>query len=286
VIEFFFDFHSRIHPLYLAAALLLAVALFGKKTRRFMRPSLWRSQSAQTDYLYFVVIFAIKALVIVPLLFSATEVALATARLLEALFGYVPLPSTSRTTVALWYTLALFVAGDFSRYWLHRWMHTVPFLWRFHKVHHSATRLTPFSFYRIHPLESFLFGLRYAIVAGAVTGIFLYLFKANVHLADILGVNAFLFLAHILGDNLRHSHVPLGYWGWLERILISPRQHQVHHARNVTLQNSNYGGVLAVWDALFGTLRLSKTAGAFYYGYTKTHINAWQLLILPFYKGL
>ena len=285
MIDFLLDFHSRINPLYLGIALLIAWAVYGSRMRRYIRPSLWLSRSARTDYLYFVLIFAIKSAVILPLLFSATGIALETALFLEAQLGYRESLPLSRPLIALLYTAALFLAGDLSRYWLHRWMHTVPFLWRFHKVHHTPNRLTPFSFYRIHPVESFLFGLRYALVAGAVTGIFLYLFKANVHLADILGVNAFLFAAHILGENLRHSHIPLAYPAWLERILISPRQHQVHHARDMKLQNSNYGGVLALWDTLFGTLRLSKTAGAFYFGYVKNNFNPWQLLTLPFHKG-
>lgn len=285
MIDFLLDLHTRVHPLYLLLALVIGWAVFGTRLARFTRRSLWFSKSARTDYLYFVVIFVLKAFVILPLLFSATEIALGTALFLESLFGYRTIPDISRGTVALLYTAALFIAGDLSRYWLHRLMHTIPLLWRFHKVHHSATRLTPLSFYRIHPLESFLFGLRYAFVAGAVTGIFLYFFKANVHLADILGVNAFLFTAHILGDNLRHSHIPLAYPAWLERILISPRQHQVHHARDMKLQNSNYGGVLAIWDRLFDTLRLSKDSGAFYFGYTKKHFTPWQLLTLPFHKG-
>lgn len=285
MIDLLLDFHTRVHPLYLLLALAIGWTVFGSRLKRYTRPSLWLSKSARTDYLYFVVIFVIKAFVILPLLFSATEIALSTALFLESQFGYRPVPEISRGMVALLYTVSLFLAGDLSRYWLHRLMHTVPFLWRFHKVHHSANRLTPLSFYRIHPVESLLFGLRYALTAGAVTGLFLYFFKANVHLTDILGVNAFLFAAHILGDNLRHSHIPLAYPAWLEHLLISPRQHQVHHAREIKLQNSNYGGVLAIWDMLFNTLRLSRDSGAFYYGYTKQHFTPWQLLTLPFHKG-
>ena len=103
------------------------------------------------------------------------------------------------------YTLTLFLSGDFTRYWLHRLMHSVPFLWEFHKVHHSAEVLTPITFYRVHPVENLLFGLRYSLSAGLVTGVFLYFFGAGLALLDVLGVNLFVYIAHVVGDNLRHS---------------------------------------------------------------------------------
>ncbi|MDN5089484.1 sterol desaturase family protein, partial [Aliarcobacter butzleri] len=41
--------------------------------------------------------------------------------------------------IVLMYTISIFVVSDFTRYWLHRFLHTIPFLWEFHKIHHSAT---------------------------------------------------------------------------------------------------------------------------------------------------
>lgn len=56
------------------------------------------------------------------------------------------------------------------------------------KVNHSAKVLNPFTFYRVHPIENLLFGLRYSLTVGLVTGIFLYLFGARLGLIDITEV--------------------------------------------------------------------------------------------------
>ena len=151
------------------------------------------------------------------------------------------------------YTASLFLFSDFTRYWLHRLLHKSELLWAFHQVHHSAEVLTPITFYRVHPVESVLFGFRYALSTGFVTGIFLYLFGAQLSLFDILGVNALHFIALFIGSNLRHSPVPLAYYHCLEHWFISPKQHQQHHTP--AYSNKNFGGVLAIWDTLFNTLQ-------------------------------
>lgn len=59
------------------------------------------------------------------------------------------------------------------------------------------------------------------------------------------------------GANLRHSHVPFRYPPLLERIFISPRQHQIHHSKATEHYDKNMGSKLAIWDWLFGTLVIS-----------------------------
>ena len=146
-------------------------------------------------------------------------------------------------------------SGDFTRYWLHRFLHTIPFLWEFHKVHHSAKVLTPITFYRVHFVENFLFGLRYSLSVGFVTGIFIYFFGAKINIYMIFGVNALVFISSIFGSNLRHSHVPFSYFSFIEKWFLSPKQHQIHHDKKHF--NKNYGGYIAIWDRVFGTDRKS-----------------------------
>ncbi len=81
--------------------------------------------------------------------------------------------------------------------------------------------------------------------------------SCRTHAWQIGGVYGLSFLWTIAGANLRHSHVWLPYPSWLERVLISPAQHQLHHAVDPQLHHSNYGSALAIWDLLSGTLRLS-----------------------------
>ncbi len=60
----------------------------------------------------------------------------------------------------------------------------------------------------------------------------------------------------LIGSNLRHSHIKLSYPRFVEKILISPYQHQIHHSK--LHNNRNYGGFLAIWDLIFGSLTYSK----------------------------
>ena len=136
-------------------------------------------------------------------------------------------------------------------------MHKWPVLWALHKVHHSATVLTPMTVFRTHPLEGIIFSLRSAITQAIGISLFFYLFGNLVSLYTIVGVNVFVFVFNILGSNLRHSHIGIRYWKWLEYIFISPAQHQLHHSVAFEHHDKNFGAALAVWDWLFGSLHHS-----------------------------
>ena len=74
----------------------------------------------------------------------------------------------------------------------------------------------------------------------------------------IYGVNVLLFIFNLSGSNLRHSHIPISYGRALERIFVSPAQHQIHHSIKRCHHDKNFGAALAVWDYLFGSLHLSE----------------------------
>ncbi len=257
-LTYFINPGERLFWGYLLSAAVIALVVTGWRLRGVYRfnKDYWLHRSALLDYQYFFVIWFFKVYLIAPLLLSAREVAIATHRLLR---DYItPMFDVPYETVAITYTVALFVASDFTRYWLHRALHAFDFLWAFHKVHHSAEVLNPLTFYRIHPVESLLFGLRYALTAGVVTGVFMTLFAAKLSLLQIFGVNAFIFIFSLLGSNLRHSAIYWGFPRWLETLIISPAQHQLHHQYRYS--RYNYGGALAIWDALFGSLKKSRDA--------------------------
>ena len=281
-LEYFIDGHQRLFWLYLAASALMG-GLFALRYPRIGKilwsKALWWHPSARLDYLYFFVSAVIKSVVIIPILIGAGDVALWTLRTLQHGFGFrVPL-GWEREAVVVLYTVTLFTVSDLSRYLLHRWMHTVPFLWRFHRVHHSAQTLTPVTFYRIHPVENLLFGLRYSLSVGVVTGVFVYFFGARLGMVEVLGVNILLFAFGLLGANLRHSPVPLRF-GRAERWIVSPYMHQLHHSEEGARRN--YGGVLAVWDRLFGTLWLPKTRRLRFGFKSNPHTSIWAVLFEPF----
>jgi sterol desaturase/sphingolipid hydroxylase (fatty acid hydroxylase superfamily) len=249
------DGDERIFWGYLLASAGIAIALSlcrGESLSAARLKAYFWGADAKLDYCYFPINWLVKSLLLAPLLLSAQTVALWTLDALSAVADPLFLPWRYRHIV-LAYTLALFVAGDLSRYWLHRLMHASRWLWLFHKVHHSAEALNPLTFYRVHPLESLLFALRHAVVAGMVTGAFIFCFGARLDIYTVFGSNLFIVCLFAFTGNLRHSHVRLGYGYWLEHLLISPVQHQIHH--DSRFMRTNFGSTLAVWDWLFGTLK-------------------------------
>ncbi len=282
----YFEPGKRLYWLYLlSSAVIAAIYLFVHKRQRrvVLSKKLWLHTSALLDYKYFIVSFFIKTVLILPLVFGAHEVSLYVHGVLLDHFGLYQVRALSYTAVLVLYTAAIFVVSDFTRYWLHRLLHTVPFLWEFHKVHHSAKVLTPITFYRIHPVENLLFAFRYALSIGAVTGVFIYFFGAYIAVIEIIGVNLFLFVFSLMGSNLRHSHVKLKYPKIVEKICISPYQHQIHHSTDYS--NKNYGGYLAVWDWMFGSLMRSKDAPKIRLGLGRQEFaTVAHLLFQPFVK--
>ena len=173
------------------------------------------------------------------------------------LFNASVFSNFSKVWIVLLFTVFIFILDDITKYFVHRWMHKWPILWSLHKVHHSATKLTPITIYRTHPLEGIVFSLRGAFTQGISISIFVYLFGNSVDLITILGVNIIVFTFNIAGSNLRHSHIGIRYWTWLEYIFISPAQHQLHHSIAEAHHDKNFGASLALWDWLFGSLHHS-----------------------------
>ncbi|BAF61772.1 conserved hypothetical protein [Candidatus Vesicomyidisocius calyptogenae] len=285
--EYLMDPHRRIYWLFLLSSLMITFVFLKfhpKQQRIVLSKKLWLHPSSLLDYSYFIFSVFFRVMIILPVIISTKEVALFVNIVLLNQYGFVRIETLSYTQVMVLFTLILFILNDFTRYWLHRLLHFVPWLWVFHKVHHSAKVLNPLTFYRVHPIEFLLFGFRYSLSIGFVTGVFVFLFGSLVSIYDILGVNLFVFIFSLLGSNLRHSHIKLGFGNVVELFLISPLQHQIHHSKNY--MNTNFGGFLSVWDYLFGTLILSKNVTNIKFGLEKTQMKNFQslkdLLFFPF----
>lgn len=266
---------ERIFWPYLVSALVIALvgAALGRvslRTELFTR-ALWWHPSARADYGLFVVRALISALLVAPLLISSTVVAVRVVLLLSKLLGAPPDWTLGPLATTAIYTALLFVASDGTRFLLHKAMHDLPFLWRFHQVHHSAEVMTPLTLYRTHPVEGLLVAVRGVLVTGLVGGAFSWLTRGQAVPAEVLGVNAVAFALNMAGSNLRHSHVWISF-GPLERVLMSPAQHQLHHALETSGHQVNYGSFLSLWDALGGTLvRATRRPAAF--GVPREHLN-------------
>lgn len=286
-LEYLTDPNKRLFWIYIISSIVLAIVYFyiGKKnTRVIMSSKLWLHPSAKLDYYYFFLSYFINIFLLVPFIVSAKTIAFSTNKFLFLHFDYFDNTIFTYSQIVLLYTITLFLVSDFTRYWLHRFLHTIPILWEFHKVHHSAKVLTPITFYRVHPVENFLFGLRYSLSIGFVTGIFIYFFGAMIDIYTVVGVNVFLFAFSIFGANLRHSHVPFSYFAFIEKWLMSPKQHQIHHSRKHF--DKNYGGFVSIWDRMFGSLQLSNEVPILKFGLRKNQMGDYtslkSLIFRPF----
>ncbi|NRB05904.1 MAG: sterol desaturase family protein [Rhodobacteraceae bacterium] len=269
IIGLFSDFSNpkkRVFVGYLGLSVLIAflwLILFQKTSlrtalARIFDRKVFFSSSAMTDYKIFL-INRIFTGFISPLLL--TQVAIATAVYMALVRSDLTLwgayEHVSKPLVVAMFSVAMFLADDFTKYLMHRWMHRWPALWSIHKVHHAAETLTPITVYRIHPLEGVLYASRNAVAQGSVISVFYYLFGNTVDLYTVVGVNVLVFVFHVTGSNLRHSHIDIRYPRWLEHVLISPAQHQLHHSIAEEHYDKNYGAALAVWDWVFGSLHVS-----------------------------
>ena len=240
-------------PAYLALAGGVAWLVWRRQGRpdgfwRWLVPArIWRHPSHLIDLQLFVLGRLLAVLGVFGGIAMTTLVAAWVAGLVPAL-----LPRDSLGPVAL--AFLLWLPSDFALYWTHRFFHRWSVIWPLHAVHHSAAVLTPFTTYRQHPLSLFMTSWAQATFVGLCQGLVLGTLHAGLSVAEIAGINLFIVLANAGLAALHHSHVWLSYGPVLERIIISPAQHQVHHSVDPRHHDRNFGNSLAVWDWLFGTL--------------------------------
>lgn len=147
--------------------------------------------------------------------------------------------------------VVLFVAVDFTYYWFHRASHAVRWMWATHAVHHSSTHLNFLSAFRLG-------------WTGAVSGGWLFLLPL-VWIGFAPQAVLAMFAANLAYQYLLHTEMApsLGPFEWL---LNTPAHHRVHHATNASCIDRNFGGVLIVFDRLFGTFAAAPTQEALIYG--------------------
>jgi len=289
-LSYFVSLDKRLHILYLFSSLCMAYIIYRKQHGIhsfwvFVFPKhIWKHSSTHMDYAFLFFNGFTKLLCVAPLVVISYELSFYTSEKLRELFGFIAL-DISITWLLLIYTISVTVIGDFANFVVHLLMHKIPFLWRFHAVHHSAEVLTPFTQYRIHPVELIINNLRRFLVFGLITGIFDFLSKEPISFFTFLGVQIFQFFFLFIGSNLRHSHIPFSYPTALEHIFISPLQHQIHHSVAPEHIDKNFGSKFALWDYLFGTLVVSKNSCNLDYGIQRKN-EAKKPTFLEHLKGL
>jgi sterol desaturase/sphingolipid hydroxylase (fatty acid hydroxylase superfamily) len=163
--------------------------------------------------------------------------------------------------------LLLFIGLEFFYYWYHRTSHTVRWFWNSHSVHHSPNQLNLAAAYRLGWL-------------GRPTGATIFFTPLCLLGFEPRMVLTALFL------NLMYQFWIHAEWipklGWLEYVLNTPSAHRVHHARNVEYLDANYGGVLTVFDRLFGTYIEERADVPCDYGVISPRVSSYNPIVVNF----
>ena len=135
----------------------------------------------------------------------------------------------------------MFILADFIQWNVHRWLHKYPFLWQFHKLHHSVKEMGFAAHLRFHWMETIVYkSVQY--IPLAMIG---------------FGIDDF-FIIHIIAiavGHLNHANVSWDY-GPLKYILNNPKMHIWHHAKKMPDEHPtgmNFGLTLSIWDYIFKT---------------------------------
>lgn len=137
---------------------------------------------------------------------------------------------------------------DCWTYWWHRINHIVPFFWRFHKVHHSDTKMDVSTAHRFHTGEIALSSL-FRIPVYAILGVTLW---------EVVVYETIMFAI----VQFHHSNISVGSRvdSFLRLFIVTPNMHKVHHSKIKAETNSNYSSMLSVWDRIGRSFRISDPA--------------------------
>lgn len=141
--------------------------------------------------------------------------------------------------------LTYYAIYDFAYYLIHRMQHAIPWWWALHSLHHSQRQLNCWSNDRDHYLDDFLEAMIFALI-GTLIGVSPADYVLLVMIGNLL-------------QNFSHANVRIGFGPVLDKLLVDPRYHRLHHMRvdpdRPNMHNCNFAQVFPLWDILFGTAR-------------------------------
>lgn len=159
-----------------------------------------------------------------------------------------------------------FLVIDLFDYLSHRVLHRWRWLWLIHTVHHSDTEIDTSTGVRFHPLETLIRAAPLALLLIA------------------LGLPLWVLLARAVLQNPInfYQHAKLQVPDWVDRklgwVIATPQMHRIHHTQLQEQTDSNYGGVLSIWDRMFGTYVAPERAVAAPFGLGKLDDKSWQTI--------
>ena len=173
--------------------------------------------------------------------------------------------------------ISLLILDLIGAYLVHFIEHKVPWMWKFHVVHHSDKNVDVTTGLRHHPGET-VFRILFTILGVYISG-------ASIGMVMLYQSISVLF-AHITHANIS---LPKNLDRVISYILVTPNMHKVHHHFKLPFTDTNYGNIFSIWDRLFGTYSYVDDSKSIVYG-IDTHINDKKidsfsdLLLIPFKK--
>lgn len=168
---------------------------------------------------------------------------------------------------ATWLTyLVAFLVLDFSSYWTHRWAHHINILWNRHIVHHSSEEFNLACALR-QSISVFINIFTFLLIPAALLGV----------PAKVIAVVAPLHLFAQFWYHTRH----IGKMGFLEKIIVTPSHHRVHHAINPEYLDKNLAAIFIWWDKWFGTFQEELPDTPPVYGITRP-VSTWNPIRINF----
>jgi alkylglycerol monooxygenase len=165
-----------------------------------------------------------------------------------------------------WVYLVAFIALDFAGYWTHRIQHVVNFFWNGHIIHHSSEEF------------NLACALRQSI--SSVTKLFIVFLLPAALLGVPAKVIAIVTPLHLFAQFWYHTQ-HIKKMGWLEKIIVTPSHHRVHHAINKAYIDKNYGQIFIFWDKLFGSFQEELPNLKPVYGITRP-VQTWNPIKINF----
>ena len=283
---------QRVYWLYLLSSGVFALFAWRARRRsgegggfwRFCFPrEVWSHPSAWLDVRYFLVHQTVFRVWLYGALVVSISLATATLLLGPGLDARAT-PASALERAVL--TLAAIALVDLTGFLSHVLQHRIPWLWEFHRVHHSPPVLHPLSNYREHPVDNLLYAVGNGAALGTATSGAAVALGCPLATVDVLGVNSVLFAFDFLGYHLRHSHIWVRWPCWLEQLLGSPAYHQIHHSVDPRHRDRNFAFIFPIWDRLLGTQVLPREPETLTFGLgdgTEAEYDSiFKLYALPF----
>jgi sterol desaturase/sphingolipid hydroxylase (fatty acid hydroxylase superfamily) len=227
-------------------------------------PEMFTSRSCRVDCVYWVLNRLAIPLIIAPLLVGSIVCSTLSYQGLNFLFG-LHSPGPGSLTDRIFVMIVATVGADFATFYTHYLDHKIAVMWEFHKVHHSPEFLIPLTNKRFHPVQEIFDQSGVVLTTGLLMGVCSYVLSMPIYENTIAGIDVYFLVNALSFYHLRHSHINMSY-GWLEKWLLSPAQHQLHHSQEGRHWDKNFGLLLSVWDLWFGTLLYSEPRGSFRLG--------------------